>query len=59
MKTEVVCKECKEVHHLPTYDNICQYCQQGKPNDEMSETKGHVPNVWSAKENNGECKDGY
>ncbi|WP_349652178.1 hypothetical protein [Lactococcus lactis] len=34
MKTEVVCKEC--------YDNICQYCQKGKPEHEMTETKGHV-----------------
>lgn len=42
MKTEVVCKECKEVHHLPTYDNICQHCQKGKPEHEMTETRGHV-----------------
>ena len=42
MKTEVVCKECKKVHHLPTYDYICQYCQKGKPENEMNETKGHV-----------------
>lgn len=42
MKTEVVCKECKEVHHLPTYDNICQYCQHEKPENELIESIGHV-----------------
>lgn len=42
MKIEEVCKESGEVHHLPTYDNICQYCQKGKPENEMAETRGHV-----------------
>lgn len=53
MKTEVVCKECKEVHHLPTYDNICQYCQKGKPENEMTESKGHVTHCLDCKSMQG------
>lgn len=37
-----ICKECNQVHHLPSYDNICQYCQHGKPENEMTESNGHV-----------------
>ncbi|MDT2903188.1 hypothetical protein [Lactococcus lactis] len=29
-------------HHLPTDDNICKYCQKGKPENEMTDTRGHV-----------------
>lgn len=42
MKEDKICTECGNTHHLPSYDNICQYCQHGKPENELTESIGHV-----------------
>lgn len=54
MKKEVVCTECGQVHHFPTYDKICQYCQQAKPENEMTLTKGYVTICLECKRTLGE-----
>lgn len=42
MKGDKTCKECGQIHQLPSYQNICQYCQKGKKESEITETRGHV-----------------
>ncbi len=54
MKNDRICAECGKTHHLPTYDNICQFCQRGKTENEMTETIGHVTQCLECKKNRSE-----
>jgi hypothetical protein len=54
MNNDKICAECGKTHHLPTYDNICQFCQRGKTENEMTETIGHVTQCLECKKNRSE-----
>lgn len=49
MKIEEVCKECGEVHHLPTYDNICHIVKKANQRRRWLKQEVTWLNAWSVK----------